>query len=59
MVSSIGRYIFVGMCIIGNWKFSKASSIPFIALLYGESGRIRDVGCLVRVRGSRLVHTIF
>ena len=24
---------FVGMCIIGNWKLSGASSIPFIALL--------------------------
>ena len=24
----------------------------------GGLGRIRDVGCLVKVRGSRLVHTI-
>ena len=31
MESSIGRYIFVGMCIIGNWKLSRASSIPFIS----------------------------
>ena len=57
MESSIGRFSFAGKCTIVNWKLSGASSIPFIALRQGELRRIRDVGCLIRVRGSRLVHT--
>ena len=29
----IGIYIFLGMCMIRNWKFYQASWIPFMALL--------------------------
>ena len=57
MESFIGIFSFAGRCIIVNWKLSEASSIPFIALLLGGTGRIRDVSCLVRVRGSRSVLT--
>ena len=57
MESSIGRFSFVERCTIVKWKHSGALSIPFIALLLGEPRRIRDIGCLVGERGSRLVLT--